>query len=210
MSNKLPTSNYKKLSNKRIKKLQEIYSKIFTDLEIGNLIPDDGDVGYILHVDLTFPTEFYELYSKISICPIKMSIISSMLNETQRDLIKNKGQEENKFDVLVSCLDPILDYTTHFSILKTYASLGIKIKINSGFRFNQDNVLESHVKFCANKWKNCGNVLGEKRAKDNSNIVFGKTIECVSKRNCIKYFSCIKKLANFTLQNDVKKHQYHS
>ena len=80
----------------------------------------------------------------------------------------------------------------------------MKIKINSGFRFKQGNILKSHVDFCANKRKNCGNILGEKRAKDNSNIVFGKTIECVGKRNCIRYFSDNKKLGNFTSQYNVK------
>ena len=84
MSKKLPISNYKKISLKKIAKLQEIYSKKISNLTIGELIPDDGNIGYILCVDISFPTEFYEHYSKISICPVKMDIISSMLNNTQR------------------------------------------------------------------------------------------------------------------------------
>lgn len=91
----------------------------FRGLDISN-VSEDSDIGYILEVDLKYPTELHDLYSDFPLSPVKLSLYCQQLKE---DL----GLKEPSTGKLIPNLDIILPYKN----LKLYLDLGMKLmKVN--------------------------------------------------------------------------------
>lgn len=72
-------------------------------------IPDDGEDGYILEVDLEYPTELHDLQSDYPLAPEKMKVTPDMLSPYCQQLI----QELDLGGELVPKLVPNLSDKTH-------------------------------------------------------------------------------------------------
>ncbi|GFW70243.1 c2H2-type domain-containing protein [Trichonephila clavipes] len=84
-----------------------------TEQDILNL-SDESDVGYILEVDLEYPSDLHDKHSDFPLAP------------------ENKPPPNCKEPRLLTTLEPKTKYVLHYSNLKLYLKLGSKIKANAG------------------------------------------------------------------------------
>ncbi|GFW03185.1 uncharacterized protein TNCV_158041 [Trichonephila clavipes] len=84
-----------------------------TEQDILNL-SDESDVGYILEVDLEYPSDLHDKHSDFPLAP------------------ENKPPPNCKEPRLLTTLEPKTKYVLHYSNLKLYLKLGSKIKVNAG------------------------------------------------------------------------------
>ena len=116
MSQSLPKSNFRWMTDKEI-------SKIY----LGKY-KADGKKGLILEVDLEYPQELHDLHNDYPVCPEKVKVSNDMLSGSCKEIA-------NKFNIsigLVSKLIPTLrdkkEYVLHYCNLQLYLDLGLKIK----------------------------------------------------------------------------------
>jgi hypothetical protein len=192
MSCKVPSGNFKKISEEEISLLNNIYKDITKSGSYnGSALQDNAEVGYILSCTMTFPKSIHKILDKFCLGARKMDVTWDMLSDFQKDLWKrlNPTKKYGKRNVYAPSFSKLEDYVVHYSLLKTYAALGIHITIQSGHSFSQDYTLKSHVDFCTHMRGICGSKFEETTYKFIANIVFGKCCESVQKRVDIRYFS---------------------
>ena len=116
MSQSLPKSNFRWMTDKEISKI-----------DLGKY-KADGKKGLILEVDLEYPQELHDLHNDYNVCPEKVKVLNDMLSGYCKEIA-------NKFNIsigLVSKLLPTLrdkkEYVLHYRNLQLYLDLGLKIK----------------------------------------------------------------------------------
>ena len=116
MSQYLPTSNFKWMTDKEISKI-----------DLGKY-KANGKKGLILEVDLEYPRELHDMHNDYPVCPEKVKVSKNMLSDYCKKIAK-------KYDIsigLVSKLIPTLrdkkEYVLHYRNLQLYLDLGLKIK----------------------------------------------------------------------------------
>ena len=80
-------------------------------------VPDDSEEGYILEVDLSYPTDLHDLNNDYPLAPEKMKISSETLSSYCREL-------SEKFDQSTTCV-------TKFQIFKIRKSTSFIIETSS-------------------------------------------------------------------------------
>ena len=146
MSQYLPTSNFKWMSDKEIKQI---------DLGKYNA---DGKKELILQVDLEYRPELHDMHNDYPICPERVKVSNDMLSSYCK-----KIAEKYKISIgLVSKLIPTLrdkkEYVLHYGNLQLYLDLGFKIKkIHRMLKFDQSPWLKQYIDFNTEKRKNAKN-----------------------------------------------------
>ena len=153
-------------------------------------VPNDGDRGYILEVDLEYPQELHDLHSDYPLAAEKMFITDEMLSPFQTQLKKDLKYKTAKVEKLVPNLQAKQKYVIHYRNLKQAIFHGMKVtKIHRALTFKQKPWLKSYIEL---------NTLLRSQAKSDfekdffklmNNSVFGKTMEDVRKRLNIKLIS---------------------
>ena len=164
--------------------------KWLTDEEVSNFhvedIPDHSDVGYILEVDLDYPTSLHDQHSDYPLAPEKMVITDDMLSPYSQKLKTNlqlKGQCTSK---LIPNLHSKKKYTVHYRNLKFYLQQGmILTKVHKIIQFKQSPWLKKYIDFNTEKRKNASSVFEKDFFKLMNNSVFGETCENLKKRTNI-------------------------
>ena len=116
MSQYLPTGNFKWMSDKEIKKIDQGKYKA------------DGKKRLILEVDLECPQELHDLHNDYPVAPEKLKVSNNMLSGYCK-----KIAEKYKISIgLVKNLVPMLkdkkEYVLHYTNLQLYMDLGLKVK----------------------------------------------------------------------------------
>ena len=145
-------------------------------------IDDDAEYGYILEVDLAYPTHLHDAHNDYPLAPEKMIIARTMLSPYQIDNFpETRGCEK-----LVPNLRDKSKYVLHYRNLKLYLELGMKLtKIYRTIKFRQSAWLKTYIDLNINKRKEAtkaGDKVGKDMYKLFCNAVFGKTMENVRKR----------------------------
>ncbi|XP_053207020.1 uncharacterized protein LOC128391197 [Panonychus citri] len=113
---------------------------------------DVSSVGYILEVDLEYPSDLHDLHSDFPLIPEKRKVDSTMYSSYQQELhteLRNRGIKLVSSTKLVTTFLQKIKYVVHYSILKYYVELGIKItKVHRVIKFNQSPWLAQYVNFC--------------------------------------------------------------
>ena len=126
MSQSLPTGEFDWLTD------QEIAELDITD------VADDNEEGYILEVDLQYPTELHGLHNDYPLAPEKMKISSEMLSPYCHKLSECLNLRGGAMSKLVPNLRDKTNYVVHYRNLKQYLVLGMKLtKIHRVLVFQQ-------------------------------------------------------------------------
>ena len=140
MSQPLPMGEFDWLTDQEI-----------TELDITD-IADDDDEGYILEVDLHYPSKLHDLHNDYPLAPEKMKISSEMLSPYCHDLSKGLQLCGDAVSKLVPNLRDKTNYVVHYRNLKQYPTLGMKLtKIHCVMIYQQSPWLKSYIDFNTEK-----------------------------------------------------------
>ena len=187
MSQALPTHGFQWLSEEEIRKL---------DI---SQVTDDANVGYILEVDLEYPSSLHDLHNDYPLAPEKLQITKDMLSPYAKSLLEELHLSEVSVEKLVPNLHNKTKYVVHYRNLKLYQALGLKVvKIHRVMAFHQSLWLKSYIDFNTEKRKLAKNDFEKNFFKLMNNAVFGKTMENLRKRVDVKLVNNEKRLKKLT------------
>ena len=156
MSEKMPYKNFKWVDIKNTP-VEEVLTKVLLD----------EDLGYILEVDLEYPSELHDLHNDYPLAPETMKI--------------------NRVNKLTPNLRNKTKYILHHRNLGLYLSLGLKLtKIHRIIEFKQSKWLAPYIALNTNLRTNVKNNFEKDFFKLMNNSVFGKTMENIRNRKDIK------------------------
>ena len=184
MSQYLPTSNFKWMTDKEI--------------NLGKY-KADGKKGLILEVDLEYPQELHDIHNDYPVCPEKVKVSKNMLSA----YCKKIAEKYNISIGLVSKLIPTLrdkkEYVLHYRNLQLYLDLGLKIKkVHRVLKFDQSPWLKQYIDFNTELLKHAKNSFEKDFFKLMNNSVFEKTMENLCKRVDVRLVTNEKKLDKLT------------
>ena len=113
-------------------------------------IPPDCDVGYILCVDMSYPSNLHDSHSSFPLAPSKQEFTFDDLSPySQNSLIHLRGEataKRYKSSKLCSSFLPKIQYVTHYRNVQTYLRLGMKLdKIWYAFKFRQAPIMREFI-----------------------------------------------------------------
>ena len=157
MSEKLPINGFKWVND--ISGINKKFVKSYDKKNSGK--------GYILEVDLYYPSELHKLHSDMPFLPEKMKI-----DKTQK-LMCNLCDKKK--------------YVVHISILKQALNHGLKLKkVHRVIEFNQEAWLKKYIDMNTELRNKASNDFEKDFFKLMDNAVFGNTMENVRKHRYIK------------------------
>ena len=157
MSEKLPINGFKWVND--ISKIDKKFIKSYDK--------KNSDKGYVLEVDVDYPSKLHRLHSDMPFLPERMKI-----DKTQK---------------LVCNLRDKPKYVVHISILKQALDHGLKLKkVHRVIAFNQEAWLKKYIHMNTELRKKASNDFEKDFFKLMSNAVFGKTMENVRKHRNTK------------------------
>ena len=156
MSEKLPMKGFKWVSD--ISEINEKFIKSYNK---------NSDKGYILEVDVDYPSKFHKLHIDMPFLPERMII------DKTKKLVCNLHDKKN--------------YVVHIRVLKQALDHGLKLrKVHRVIEFNQKACLKEYIDVNTELRKKASKDFGNDFFKLMNNAVFGKTMENVRKHRDIK------------------------
>ena len=157
MSEKLPINGFKRMND--ISGINEKFVKSYNK--------KNSDKGYVLEVDVDYPSKLHKLHSDMPFLPERMKI-----DKTQK---------------LVCNLHDKKKYVVHISILKQALDHGLKLKkVHRVIEFNQEAWLKKYIDMNTELTKKASNDFEKDFFKLMNNVVFGKTMENMRTHRDIK------------------------
>jgi hypothetical protein len=143
-------------------------------------VSDTSCKGYILEVDLEYPSELHDLHNDYPLAPENM-----VLNEVGK-LVPNLQNKKN--------------YIIHYRALKQYLNMGMKlVRIHRVLEFDQSPWMKSYINLNTEMRKKATSDFEKDFYKLMNNSVFGKTMENIRKRidvQLVKTREACQKLVN--------------
>jgi len=142
----------------------------------------DGEKGYLLEVDLSYPPELHDAHSDLPLAPEHITVTPQMLSGYNS--VDDTFREQ-------TCLVPNLRdksrYVLHIRNLKLYTDLSMKVdRIYKVMEFDQKAFLAPYISFNAEKRRMARLSFEKDFFKLMSNAVYGKTIEQLQNRVNVK------------------------
>ncbi|GFX44453.1 uncharacterized protein TNCV_1394741 [Trichonephila clavipes] len=135
-------------------------------------LSDESDVGYILEVDLEYPSDLHDKHSDFPLAP------------------ENKPPPNCKEPRLLTTLEPKTKYVLHYSNLKLYLKLVLVLKkIHRVLKFFQSPWLKNYIDYNTKLRTKSVNDFQKDYYKLMNNSIFGKTMENVRRRVDIRLCS---------------------
>ena len=162
MSQYLPYTEFKWLNQKEI-----------SDFCL-NSICENSSIGYILKVDLQYPSKLHELHNNFPLAPEKLEISQNMLSKYCFNIANEYGIKIGGVNKLVPNLGNKSKYVVHYRNLQLYLSLGMKLtNIYKILKFKQSDWFKKYLDFNTDKRKNAAYSFEKGFFKLMSNSVFG-------------------------------------
>jgi hypothetical protein len=151
---------------------------------------DEGDTGYILEVDLDYPSDLHDLHNDYPMAPEQVSIPNRVISPYTRNLgIAIYGGETSipTTRKLVPHLGPRSKYVIHVQNLKQCLSHGLKlVRIHRVLAFHQSAWLEPYIRLNTDKRKMASDEFEKDFFKLMNNSVFGKSCENLRNRRDVE------------------------
>ena len=178
---KLPARNYRWLSSDEIEKL-----------DIPSL-PEFGNKGYALEVDLEYPENIRHKHRHMPMAPDHSFIFWQDLSDYSKECLSATTGKKNtayRSQKLCGNFHPKRKYFIHYRNLKLYLKHGLKLtKIHRVVEFEQEAFSRNYIKFTAHKRKTSKTAFKKRAAKLYANANFGKWIQNVRKYVDVKIVS---------------------
>ena len=109
-----------------------------------NSIEENSSIGYVLKVDLEYPSELHKLHNDNPLAPEKLKISQIMLPNYCFSFVNKCGIEIGGVNKLVTNLGKKSTYVVHYKNLQLYLSLGMKLtKVHRILKFKQSDCLKN-------------------------------------------------------------------
>lgn len=140
-------------------------------------LPKDSPDGYILEVDLDYPSSLHDFHNDLPLAPEKVKIEENVLSPYAKKTLRGNFTSTTK---LVPNLNHKKKYVIHYRNLQLYISLGLKLThVHKIIKFSQKPWLQNYINFNTDKRK-LAKCLAEKDFfKLLNNSVYGKCLENV-------------------------------
>lgn len=187
MSQYLPNSGFKWMTEKKIEKL---------DLAKYN---KHSKKGLILEVNLEYAKELHNLYNDYPCCPEKIKVSKDMLSPYCKQIAAKYKISTGLVYKLIPNLNDKEKYVIHYRNLQLYLKLGLKLtKVHKVLEFNQSLWFKQYIDFNTKKRAEAKNSFEKDVFKLMNNSVFGKTMENLRKRVDVRLVTDEKKLLKMT------------
>lgn len=190
---KLPISNFKWLTE-----------KIFYKIDWKN-IETEGNKGYILEVDLSYPKHLHTEHDNFPLAPQNIELSYENLSPYAKKALNLCSGSKKFTDVkLSSTFYDRRNYIIHFKNLKLYLSLGMQLKkIHRVVEFTQKNFIAPFISKCTLERQQALSKFEQDQFKKLANSTYGKTIQNVRNYINVKLHTNIK-----SLQKAISSHTF--
>ncbi len=150
------------------------------------LTGDNAQYGFIVEVDLHYPSELHDSHRDYPLAPTKEAVDPFWLSQYQSALLdKLNVRPSGKVKKLLQTLYDKERYTLHCRILKLYVSLGLEVKkLHRVLHFHQAAWMKAYITKNTKLRQAATNKFDTSLYTMMKNSAYGKT--CVSKRNRIQ------------------------
>ena len=108
--------------------------------------PADADHGFILEVDLDYPTSLHRQHNDYPLAPEKLKVEKHWMSPYQKMLIDGLGVSSISCEKLVPNLMNKSRYVVHYRNLQLYLSLGLKLtKVHKVLQFQQSPWMAPYI-----------------------------------------------------------------
>ena len=157
-------------------------------------VSNDSETGYILEVDLEYPSSLHDAHSDYPLAPENKTVSDEMLSAHSKVLKEKLGIKGNA-SKLIPNLSNKKKYVLHYRNLKYYMSKGILLsKIHRVLEFTQSSWLKSYIDFNTERRSQAETAFEKDFYKLMNNSVFGKTMENRRKRVNVELVHTKKRL----------------
>ena len=141
-------------------------------------MPDEGNKGWVLEVDLEYPDELHDLHDNLPLAPSRRVVNDSELSDYCEQIGEKLHVSSDKVEKLVPDLHNKEKYVLHYANLKQCLELGLKLtKVHRVLEFRHEPWLKPYIEKNT-KLRACAKNAFEKDFfKLMNNSVFGKTME---------------------------------
>ena len=168
-----------------------------TEEEINNFdfssVRKDSPEGYILEVDLEYPSELHDYFDDYPPAPEKLKVTNDILSKYCSDIANKHGIRVGEVNNLIPNLGNKKKYVIHYRNLQLYISLGMKLKkFHRILKFKQSDWMKKYIDFNTEKRKNANNNYEKNFFKLMINSVYGKKMKNLRKRVNVKLINNAK------------------
>ena len=135
-------------------------------------------IGYILEVDLEYPSFLHHIHNYYSLCPEHISVSYEMFSKYCKDIVDRSDIKVGGVKKLIPNLYDKVRYVVHYKNLIYYLSLEMKlVKIRKILKFKQKNSLKVFTDFNTKKRRLRNDEFSKNLYKLFNNCICGKSIE---------------------------------
>ena len=191
----MPYKNYEWLSEEEIRS----FNPSTVDL--------NGEIGYILEVDLKYPKKLHYLHNDYPLAPERFSIgFNNLSRFSKKEHLRVHGNNNYKSSKLFATLFNKSNYVIHIKNLKLYTDLGLEIlKIHKIMKFEQKAFLKDFIRKCTDQRKKAATVFEKNQSKKLANSCYGTTISNIREYISVKLHtnekSLLKAASKHTFKN---------
>ena len=165
---------------------------------------DEGDIGYIVEVDLHYPDDLHHKHSDFPLISDKEAVNPIELSEKQSELKTALNVSNKKIKKLRQTYHSQMNYVTHYRNLKFFISNGIKDnKLHRAVKFCQSKWLSTYIQLNTNKGQQAKSKLNQDFYKLMSNSAFGKLCESLRNRVTVTFVRNDVEILNATMQGTI-------